>query len=87
MIAIKNPAIADGVKCVCEVELDLEGSVLSCFGDVTAGGCINNDGDGKGWDVGEGPTEGGTGTSAIEVFQLFISQGLIGCLSLSSHWS
>ena len=85
MIAIKAPAIADGVKCVCEVELNLEGSVLSCFGDMTTGGCINNDGDGKGWDVNCGPAEHGADASTIDGFKLFVGQSW--SRNLSSHWS
>ena len=83
--SIKNPAIADGVKCVCVVELDLEGSVLSCFGDMSTGGCINNDGDGEGWDVDCGPTEHGADSTTIESLELFVVECLMRCLSV--HWS
>ena len=81
----QNPASNGGVLCECEVELDLEGGLLSCFGDVTAGGCINNDGDTTSKDVGEGPTEGGTGTSAIEGLKLFVGESW--SRDLSVHWS
>ena len=68
----KNPAISGGVMCVYDVVLDLEGSVLSCFGDISTGGCIHNDGDAECWDVGERPTEHGAGATTIESFELFV---------------
>ena len=83
-MSVKNPPEMAGF-CLCEVELDLEGSVLSISGDVTTGGCINNDGNAEGWDVGESPTEGGTGTAAIEGLKLFVGES--GSRNLSVHWS
>ena len=84
VVSVKTPPEMAGF-CLCEVELDLEGSVLSISGDMTAGGCINNDGDTASKDVGESPTEGGASTSAIEGLKLFVGQSW--SRNLSVHWS
>ena len=52
--------------------LESEGGLLSSFGHFSSGGGINNDGDTTSKDVGEGPTECGTGTSAIEGLELLV---------------
>ena len=65
--------------------MESEGGFTGSVSDVTAGGCINNDGNAEGWDVGEGPTEGGTGTSAIEGLKLLVGESW--SRNLSVHWS
>ena len=85
VVSVKTPPLLTGFFCVCEVELDLEGSVLSCSGDMSTGGCINNDGDAECWDVGESPTEHGAGTSAIEGLELLVGESW--SRNVSVHWS